>query len=56
MDEVECDLWYTLVCLDGSDDCQFWDLERENSLGGEGEGRVGEKGISCDLFMRWGLF
>ena len=36
--------------LDGSDDRLFWDLERENSLGGERGERVGEKGISCDVF------
>ena len=42
MDEVECDLWCALGPLDGSDDSLFWDLEREKSLGGEREERVGK--------------
>ena len=57
IDEIEYDLWCELGSLDGSDDSLFWDLEWENNLGGEREGRVGEKGISSDLGGQgWGLF
>ena len=43
--ESECDLW----CMSGSfggsnDESLFWDLEQENSLGGERERETGELG------------
>ena len=48
--EAECDLWCMLGSFSGINDVSlFWDLEQENSLRGEREGRVGEKGISWDL-------
>ena len=40
-------LFLKFVCCDASGDSLFSERDRENSLGGEREGRVGEKGGGC---------